>query len=276
MAKKKKYSTVVIFDKTQADAKHLRVRSEHIEHWKKYVLIGLGFVSILAVLLVFYARQASKNERAAIMLHEYQEEVLKPLATDTNVAKRYIRQIEMKMQRVEQYLDERGVEIFRNNREADATLRPAKQAILTYVNYNYFLTSLYVALNQTPLGLPVARPVNSNFGYRKNPHGGGRKFHSGIDIEGDRGDKIRSTASGKVILAGWNGGYGQCVIVAHQSGYQTLYGHLSKILVRRGQKVNASQLVGLMGSTGHSTGTHLHYEVHRKGRPINPARFLKL
>jgi murein DD-endopeptidase MepM/ murein hydrolase activator NlpD len=96
------------------------------------------------------------------------------------------------------------------------------------------------------------------------------EFHPGIDFKGKRGDEVKCTASGKVVFAGWAGGYGNCIRIQHINDIQTVYGHLSKIKVKVGQQVNLGDEIGLVGSTGHSTGAHLHYEVRRHGKANKP------
>lgn len=277
MAKKRKYSTVVIFDKNQPEPKALAVRSQHIDRWKLYVLSALIFFALLFTALLFYAREAKRNERAAIKLEKYRREVLKPLAVDTNTAKAYIRQIDAKIKRLEKYLKQRGVRLSGKSAFLKGEKRASKQAIRTYVFYDKYLSELLAETQSTPIGFPFKNKISSGFGYRGDPFGRRRSVrHTGIDIVGDRGDKITVTANGTVTLASWNSGYGNCVIVRHGSGYSTLYGHLSALLVKPGQRVKAGQCVGLMGSTGHSTGNHLHYEVHHFDRPINPVNYLNI
>lgn len=117
--------------------------------------------------------------------------------------------------------------------------------------------------------------INNEFGYRRNPFGGrGYEFHAGMDIDGDRGDIVAVPANGKIITAGWEGGYGNLIEVDHGNGLTTRYGHLSKIGVQSGDTVQRGQIIGLIGSTGRSTGPHLHYEVRLNDKPINPRRFL--
>jgi len=113
--------------------------------------------------------------------------------------------------------------------------------------------------------------ITSRFGIRFHPILKRWRPHHGIDYAAPYGTPVHSVANGKVIFAGWKGGYGKVVIVKHKNGYTTLYGHLGRILVRRGQHVQQGQAVGLVGSTGLSTGPHLHYEVRHFGRKINPS-----
>ena len=128
--------------------------------------------------------------------------------------------------------------------------------------------------------LPIANPspghsVSSTFGVRKDPLLGSPALHSGMDFRAPMGSEARVTAPGTVVSAGWNGGYGRMVEVEHADGFTTRYGHLSKILVKKGQQLSAGDIVGKVGSTGRSTGPHLHYEVRRNGEALNPSRFLK-
>lgn len=111
---------------------------------------------------------------------------------------------------------------------------------------------------------PFIGPITSGFGWRDSTQ------HNGIDIDLNRGDKVVAAFDGMVRIAKRNGGFGNVVIIRHYNGLETVYAHLSKIKVKPGQVINAGDLVGLGGSTGHSTGTHLHFEVRFKGVPINP------
>ncbi|MDQ3321751.1 MAG: M23 family metallopeptidase [Acidobacteriota bacterium] len=117
--------------------------------------------------------------------------------------------------------------------------------------------------------------ITNEFGQRRNPFGGySYEFHAGLDIGGDMGDVIVAPANGVVSKADWMGGYGNMVEINHGNGLTTRYGHLSRIGVRAGDKLQRGQVLGLVGSTGRSTGPHLHFEVRLNDRPINPRRFL--
>lgn len=130
-----------------------------------------------------------------------------------------------------------------------------------------------------PASLPTiwahAGKINNEFGFRRNPFGGRTyEFHAGMDIDGERGDQVVAPASGVVTEAGWKGGYGQMIEIDHGNGLKTRYGHLSKIEISAGDVLTRGQLIGNVGSTGRSTGPHLHYELRLNDRPINPRRFL--
>lgn len=124
------------------------------------------------------------------------------------------------------------------------------------------------------LTYPSDAPTSSPFGWRIHPILGYRRFHAGLDFAASYGTIIRSADSGTVIMAGWYGGYGKAVIINHGKGITTLYGHTSELYVSEGQTVERGQAIAAVGSTGLSTGPHLHFEVRRDGTPVNPADYL--
>jgi murein DD-endopeptidase MepM/ murein hydrolase activator NlpD len=124
------------------------------------------------------------------------------------------------------------------------------------------------------LAWPVSGTITSPFGYRRNPFGGGMEFHQGLDIAAPMGTTITAAASGTVIQAGWYGGYGNFIVIDHGGGMATGYGHCSQIFVSAGQRVQKGQAIGAVGSTGASTGPHLHFEVRINGKPVDPAQYL--
>lgn len=129
---------------------------------------------------------------------------------------------------------------------------------------------------KVPLGNPApGQDLSSTFGSRTDPILGTPAFHAGLDFRAGIGTPVHATAAGKVVKAGWNGGYGQMVEIDHGNGLSTRYAHLSDILVAEGQSVSAGTVVGKAGSTGRSTGPHLHYEVRRRGDAVDPLTFLK-
>jgi murein DD-endopeptidase MepM/ murein hydrolase activator NlpD len=131
-----------------------------------------------------------------------------------------------------------------------------------------------------PIIMPVDRrriSIRSGFGWRRDPFTKGYRFHQGLDLAGRIGTPIYATADGLVLDPYANSsmsGYGKVVVINHGFGYQTLYAHLSEILVKPGEKVKRGQIIGHMGSTGRSKGPHLHYEIHYKGTPVNPINYL--
>ncbi len=120
------------------------------------------------------------------------------------------------------------------------------------------------------LSWPVSGTITSPFGWRSNPFGGAPDFHPGLDIAAPMGTTVTAAASGTVILAQWYGGYGNFILIDNGGSVSTGYGHLSAIYVSVGQTVQRGQAIGAVGSTGHSTGPHLHFEVRFNGKPVDP------
>jgi murein DD-endopeptidase MepM/ murein hydrolase activator NlpD len=123
-----------------------------------------------------------------------------------------------------------------------------------------------------PFILPMSGKFTSGFGYRRCPFTKRREFHEGIDIANYVGTPIYAPADGVVVSCGWRRGYGRRIKIRHGFGYETVYGHLSRIMVRKGQSVRRGDLIGLSGDSGRSTGPHLHYEIRLNKRAINPWR----
>jgi murein DD-endopeptidase MepM/ murein hydrolase activator NlpD len=136
-------------------------------------------------------------------------------------------------------------------------------------------------LTRTIASVPVRRPVagepdiSSGFGMRLDPFIRAPAMHTGMDFRADTGDPARATADGTVTVAGWQGGYGKMVEIDHGNGLATRYGHLSEIAVKVGQRVRVGHVVGKVGSTGRSTGPHLHYETRINGDAVDPRKFLR-
>ena len=139
------------------------------------------------------------------------------------------------------------------------------------------LSQMAETLKTRPTIMPVQDGeiwMTSGFGWRKGPFTGVREFHSGVDLSGKKGMPILATADGVVKSLGYDSMYGNNVLISHDARFETLYGHLLKIKVKEGEKVTRGQVVGLMGSTGLSTGNHVHYEIVDKGKKVNPYNFI--
>ncbi len=135
-------------------------------------------------------------------------------------------------------------------------------------------------LEQAMTSIPSFRPAStgrftSGFGVRYDPFNGNAAMHAGVDLAGNYGDPIYAASDGVVSNAGWSGAYGNMIEIGHGKGIATRYGHLSRIMVRPGESVKKGEQIGRMGSTGRSTGTHLHYEVRIDGRAVNPVPYLE-
>lgn len=129
-------------------------------------------------------------------------------------------------------------------------------------------------LASTPSLAPVSGFFSDGFGWRRDPIDGAREFHKGVDIVASSGTPVRASADGLVTAAGRMAGYGAMIQVVHGFGMSTRYGHLSRVMVAPGQRVKRGEVIGLVGSTGRSTGPHLHYEVFRAGVQVDPRKYL--
>jgi len=127
----------------------------------------------------------------------------------------------------------------------------------------------------TPKGYPLEGNISSSYGRRDNPFSGERTFHSGVDISATPGMPIRATADGVVTYSGWTQSSGNVVLIEHGCGFSTAYAHNRSNWVKVGQRVKRGEIVAYIGSTGKSTGPHVHYEVWERGRRINPSKFLQ-
>ncbi|MBS7564512.1 peptidoglycan DD-metalloendopeptidase family protein [Mucilaginibacter sp. Bleaf8] len=189
----------------------------------------------------------------------------------------YIESIQAKLKTINNYLSRRGLKgvAFKPVKTNNKSAKVSNTQI--YKRYNRYLSQLVDNIAEMPMGYPKISSFTSLFGYRGNPFNFGRsEFHPGLDFKGQMGEQVKCTASGKVIFTGRAGGYGNCVRIRHINGIETWYGHLSRITVREGERVNVGEVVGRVGSTGRSTGPHLHYEVRKDGKPVNPTQYLTL
>lgn len=198
--------------------------------------------------------------------------------TSDEKAMSYIGSIEQKLTKINDYLSKRGLHGFSFKRITPSKKSDSKvKTEAIYSDYDNYLTRLVNNVAYMPMGYPRVSAFTSFFGYRGNPFDfGNSEFHPGIDFRGKTGDPVKCTANGTVEFAGPAGGYGNCVRIKHINNLVTVYGHLSRISVRTGQKVSVGDVIGKVGSTGRSTGSHLHYEVRRNGKAVNPKEYLSL
>lgn len=131
-----------------------------------------------------------------------------------------------------------------------------------------------MATGSGSMSMPIKAPISSPFGYRGHPIFGGRRFHSGVDLAGPNHTPVRASDSGCVLKTGWYGGYGKVVIISHGNGKSTLCGHMAQTVVSPGQNVKKGEVIGYEGSTGFSTGPHVHFEVRIDGKPRNPLNYV--
>lgn len=131
-------------------------------------------------------------------------------------------------------------------------------------------------IQNIPLGPPVPGVITSKFGRRTDPINGKQAYHQGLDIRGRTGTDVKATADGRVTIQSYDKGNGRYVVLDHGNGFRTKYAHLKKSLVQKGDAVSRGQVVGLLGSTGRSTGPHVHYEIYYDDKILNPIKFVRI
>ncbi|HEY9196334.1 MAG TPA: M23 family metallopeptidase [Mucilaginibacter sp.] len=282
-------STVVIINKNQQASRSVQIKTKHLNRLKHY---AAGIVSVVIVLVgsIIYLKSQNTQqeiERQNLLLQiarlkgsiPAQAAAPAPITAQSGNAQTYVQAIEGKLKTINDYLRRRGLKGFSTKGLGGDNNTEGKKLSDTevYSLYNDYLNHLMGTIAFTPMGYPRISSFTSFFGYRSDPFDtGSAEFHPGIDFKGRKGDEVKCTASGKVVFAGWSNGYGNCIRIQHINNFETVYGHLSKIKVKVGQQVNLGDEIGLVGSTGHSTGAHLHYEVRKNGKPVNPIKFLTL
>lgn len=283
------FSTIIIVNKNQEQTQAIRVKTKHLKRIKHYAATIVCMVLALIGTIIYLNSKDNKHEQEKQqLLSQIAQLKVKvpatvitpvPAAASTSAATTYIQAIQGKLQKINDYLRKRGLKGFStqsvggNGNAEESKLSDNEK----YSLYNDYLSRLLNSVAFTPMGYPRVSSVTSIFGYRSDPFDSeNAEYHPGIDFRGQYGDPVKTTANGKVVFTGRKGGYGNCIIVKHSNDFETLYGHLSHIDVHEGQEVNTGDVIGRVGSTGRSTGAHLHYEVRKYGKPINPAKFLTL
>jgi murein DD-endopeptidase MepM/ murein hydrolase activator NlpD len=285
------FSTIIIVNKNQEQTQAIRVKTKHLKRIKHYVASIICLVALLVGSIVYLNSKDNKQEleKQVLLTQIAQLKSKGPLTANVAVpaavspsgtsASTYIQSIQGKLQKINDYLRKRGLKGFStqsvggNGNAEESKLSDTEK----YSMYDEYLSRLVNSVAFTPMGYPRLSSITSVFGYRSDPFDSeNAEYHPGIDFKGAKGDPVHVTADGEVIFTGRKGGYGNCIIVQHKNDFQTLYGHLSHINVSEGQEVNTGDIIGKVGSTGRSTGTHLHYEVRKNGKPINPVKFLTL
>jgi murein DD-endopeptidase MepM/ murein hydrolase activator NlpD len=284
------FSTIIIVNKNQEQTQAIRIKTKHLKRVKHYAVSIVCLVLALLGAIIYLNSKNSRHEEEKQQLLTQITQLKNKLpvvvktpvslkAANTSQATTYIQSIQVKLQKINDYLRKRGLKGFSiqsvggNGNAEESKLSENEK----YSLYDEYLSRLVNSVAFTPMGYPRLSSMTSVFGYRNDPFDSDHaEYHPGIDFKGQTGDPVKTTADGRVAFTGWKGGYGNCIIIQHKNDFQTLYGHLSHINVNDGQEVKTGDVIGKVGSTGHSTGAHLHYEVRKNGKPINPVKFLTL
>ncbi len=219
------------------------------------------------------------EEQIAGILEEYHSDVAtleQEKQAKQELLERIVSRLDERSQIIESMMSRIGVKVKKEQRVANSG-GPFIAIDEAYSNRLLDRSDQYIeTIKKMPLGYPVTGKITSGYGRRSDPFVRKEAFHGGIDFKGRTGDKIEATADGTVIKSSYNKGLGHYVTLRHGNGYETVFGHMSKRLVKKGDKVQRGQVVGLVGNTGRSTGSHLHYEVRYRGKTVNPGKFLSV
>ncbi|WP_316734844.1 M23 family metallopeptidase [Pedobacter aquatilis] len=278
MPKKRNKTTVIFVNKDQNSSKPIQVPTSYVEHWKKIIF---GIVSVFLLLIAGVAFLVQSQSAILLTNHKLNKALLenekKLSVIDTSTLKKHYESIDKKLLTINKYLRARGIKpvLAKNVGGEESNEVLSNEEITAF--YDDYLSKVAYNVGYTPIGYPYLGKITSGYGHRENPFTGENvESHKGLDIQANYGALVKSTANGKVVFAARRGGYGNCIVIKHGNGFETYYGHLSKILVKVGDEITAGNEIGKVGSTGRSTGPHLHYEVHKNGKVVNPRSFLTL
>jgi len=267
---KKAFTPITIMFIPHSDVKALRIKVPSIGILASIVLlfIGMGYVFSVAVDAFEYNRM---KQRVNYYSGQFIE-MKKTMTSLKNAEEEFRRLFSFKTkERVLENIDtsDNGsidMETLKNQ------IKLTMESVGEIKDYLSQERDLYLA---TPKGWPVAGRISSPYGYREHPKTGVRDFHSGMDIASEPGTPVKATADGIVSYAGWSGGSGNLVALEHGLGFSTYYAHNRLVVVKAGQKIKRGDILSYVGSTGNSTGPHLHYEVWKEGRSLNPSTYIE-
>ncbi|MBD1427515.1 M23 family metallopeptidase [Sphingobacterium arenae] len=283
----KKKTAVLFVEPDGTSTKRMQVPTYVITHWKKVLGAAIALTVITVLSVVYVVKQQTtekyirvydqkinklKAENRLLELDEFNNQLT------TEEIKKSFSSIDSTIDRINQKMKKRGLKEIKMNPNMGGPVEKGEDDLVELsIFYKKQLEDLESKLEGLPLGKPHHGRITSPYGYRRNPFTNrGREMHQGVDLKGRTGDPVKSTAKGRVTFAGWKGAYGYVVMVKHKNGYETRYAHLTRTRVKRGQAVEAGDIVGLLGSTGRSTGPHLHYEVLLNNRKLNPSKYFSL
>lgn len=271
-----KKSTILIIGYDDKEVKSFSINTHFIQYYKRYIA-GITSLAVLlaAGIFAFTIYLNSLRVENTFLANDIEQINKNNSLLDSLKVKEKLGDIDKNLALIHTFLISRGI-----LNGSDQIGSSASNIPLMYskVSVQEEQSEVFLkTVTSIPLGLPHNGPISSEYGYRKNPFGGYvGEYHPGIDVKGTIGDEVHVTADGIVMRNDWYGGYGNAVMIDHGFGLTTLYGHLSKVNVVPGQIVKAGEVIGFLGSTGRSTGPHVHYEIRKNGEDIDPALFLTL
>lgn len=268
-------TSVIIINQNGKENKVIQVPTAILFNWKKYLLVFNTIIALLLVIIGFFIYQKTSDHYKAKLAKANKIRSM----IDLKKVKESFISIDKAIYDINKSLESKGLEKLKLENAGGMI----EKFDIVDINdmatfYEERIEKVKETIAKAPVGVPSRGEMTSGFGFRGNPFGynTGAERHSGIDFRGGIGDPVTSTANGTVEFAGPKGGYGNCIIIIHDKNIKTLYAHLSKINVRAEQQIAVGQKIGEIGSTGRSTGPHLHYEIMIDEVKINPRSFLNL
>ena len=274
---KDRYWTILVVGYDGKKIKSFRLRKSLFKMFLFFMFLLLSYIGIASFGVYKLNREVAFLEKEKAKLTEELTAIMKENARLFAVTEK-VRQIEENLLKIDAFLRKKGIRKIKYAVGGHSLY--GEDDIFKYLDINYltFLekrsAKIEKILRHIPLGYPVYGRITSRYGYRIDPFSGRYEFHKGIDIRAKYGAPVRATADGIVEFAGRHPGYGKMVIIRHKYGFKTLYAHLSRIKTRAGKRVKVGTVIGYVGSTGKSTGPHLHYEVIRYRKSKNPVHYL--
>ncbi|MGO3805376.1 MAG: M23 family metallopeptidase [Sphingobacterium sp.] len=280
----KKKTSVLFVEPDGTSTKKIQVPTVVVTHWKKVMISSIILISAIVLTAIFAVRQYTSERYTTVYGRQIndlkaQNRQLEKDEFDSQTTaeemKKSFNSIDSTLERINQKMKKRGLKAIKMENVGGPIEEESDDYLIELSQfYKEQLIKLENRLEGMPLGTPHPGRITSPFGYRRNPFTNrGREMHSGVDLKGKTGDPVKSTAKGEVTFAGYQGNYGYVVMMKHSNGYETRYAHLVRTRVKKGEYVEAGEIVGLLGSTGRSTGPHLHYEVLVNSRKVNPAKY---
>ncbi len=274
---KDRYWTILVVGYDGKRIKSFRIRKSLFKAFVVFTVGLFSYIGIASFGMYKLNSEVAYLEKEKVRLTEELNTVMKENARLFAITEK-VKQIEENLLKIDSFLRKKGIRKVKYAVGGNPLY--GEDDIFKYLDINYltFLekrsAKIEKILRKIPLGYPVFGRITSRYGYRIDPFSGKYEFHKGIDIRAKYGAPVRATADGIVEFAGKHPGYGKMVIIRHRYGFKTLYAHLSKVKTRAGKRVKVGTVIGYVGSTGKSTGPHLHYEVIRYRKAKNPVHYL--
>ncbi|MBU2568287.1 MAG: M23 family metallopeptidase [Elusimicrobia bacterium] len=253
------------------------IATRHFDYWRLKV-----DREVTRFKLVFFANELKKSQELLAQVKEKDQQLrdLLEMKTKKSIITRDSQGVGGPAPQDQKYLQKllekkiHELEVSDLNYQVTTLRSLCREQLESTEEINNFISYQRATYSAMPNTRPCDGATTSPYGFRVHPLTGNYEFHTGLDIGNVKGTSVMVTADGIIKHCGWAQGYGKMIIVDHGYGFQTYYAHLSKMLITKGQKVKRGQAIGLMGETGTTTGVHLHYEVWRRGKTTNPARFM--